>query len=93
MDNCGFELFTDLCLADFLITSKIVNFRINLKILFKKIPISYNISIVYRLTAKNPKTRNKLKKTRNFQYVTPAQPEPEKTRPDQRKLNPIATCN
>ena len=25
MDNCGFELFTDLCLADFLITSKVVS--------------------------------------------------------------------
>jgi len=24
MDNCGFELFTDLCLADFLITSKVI---------------------------------------------------------------------
>ena len=31
MDNCGFELFTDLCLADFLITSGVVK-KVRLRI-------------------------------------------------------------
>ena len=30
MDNAGFELFSDLCLADFLITSKVIRYKYGL---------------------------------------------------------------